>query len=331
MGRPRKHASHLPQSMFHKHGSYYFVKDGRWHPLAKEYGTALIKYAELVGRPARVSKVRDALWTYIEHCKSRPEPLAATTLDGYRRSALNLMPVFGEADLSAVEPSHVYEYLVTKGNVQANRDRALLSAAFTHARRIGSFRGDDPTKGLQYRNPEKPRQRYVEDGELAALLNAASPKLACIARFAFLTGMRQSDALRVRLEDIDDEGIHYEPGKTAGRTSKRLVVVWSPELRACVDEANELWRAGRDYLFESRPKGKHARRQPGPYTPSGLRALWRVARKKAGLEDVRLHDLRRKAGSDLEAGDAQRLLGHADGKVTARHYRAKADRVKPAR
>lgn len=334
MGKPRKNATHLPQSMFQRHGAYYFVKGGKWLHLSRDYGAALTKYAELVGSPAKVTKVRDAIWTYIEYCKTRPEPVAASTLEGYRRSAINLMPVFGDSDLSAVEPTHVYQYLTKKGTVQANRDRALLSAAYTHARRIGAFSNvaDDPTKNLEYRNPERPRQRYVEDGELAVLLNAASPKLACIARFAFLTGMRQSDALRVRLEDMDDEGIHYAPGKTNKRTGKRLVVLWSPELRACVDEAKSLWRReGREYLFESRPKGKHAKRGPGPYTPSGLRALWRRGRQKAGIVDVRLHDLRRKAGSDLEAGDAQRLLGHTDGKVTARHYRAKADRVKPAR
>lgn len=328
MGRPRKSAKHLPERMLQKHGAYYFVKDQKWHPLGKDYGAALVKYAELVGTPARVTKVKDAVWTYIEHCTSRPEPLADATLDGYRRSAANLMPVFGEADLSAVEPTHVYQYLVTKGNVQANRDRALLSASFTHARRIGAFRGDDPTKGLQYRNAERPRKRYVNDGELAVILNAVSPKLACIARFAFLTGMRQSDALRVRMSDIDDEGIHY----TTGKTGVPLVVLWSPDLRDCVEEAKGLWRRfGREWLFESHPKGKHAKRGVGPYTTSGLRALWRVGRKKAGMVDIRLHDLRRKAGSDMEAGDAQRLLGHADGKVTARHYRAKADRVKPAR
>lgn len=334
MGRPRKYGKHLPKNMLHRHGAYYFVTGGKWLRLAPDYGAALVKYAELVGAPPKITKVRDAIWSYIEHCTNGPEPLAPATLDGYRRSATNLMPVFGEADLTAVEPTHVYQYLTARGNVQANRDRALLSASYTHARRIGAFAktADDPTKNLEYRNPEQPRQRYVEDGELAVLLNVASPKLACIARFAFLTGMRQSDALQIRLTDLDDEGIHYTPGKSARRTGKRIVVTWSPELSACVDEARTLWsRTGREYLFESRPKGKHAKRGPGAYTPSGLRALWRVAREKVGLTDVTLHDLRRKAGSDLSAGDAQRLLGHADGKVTARHYRAKADRVKPAR
>jgi integrase len=116
------------------------------------------------------------------------------------------------------------------------------------------------------------------------------------------------------------------------------VVLWSPELEAVVADARKQWRRfGREYLFESRPQkasddGKRPARPPGPYTPSGLRAMWRRVRVKAGLLDTRLHDLRRKAGSDVATlGEAQGLLGHADGKVTGRHYRAKPERVKPVR
>lgn len=326
MGRRRKHNLHLPRGMHLRHGAYYFVRGNKWTRLASDYGPALIAYAELVGGTPKVTTVQEAVAHYLESSAKRLRP---ATLEAYRYSAANLAAVFGQMGLDDLKPHHVYRYLVERGDVQANRDRALLSAAYTHARRIGAFAGDDPAKGLQYRNEEKPRERYVTDDELARAVEVASPKLATILRFISLTGMRQSDALRVRLADIDDEGIHYQ----AGKTGKRLVVLWSPELREVVDEARRVWRRfGREYLFESAPKGRQAKRGPGPYTPSGLRSLWRVARGKAGLEDVRLHDLRGKAGSDLEdEKDAQRLLGHADGKVTRRHYRRKPDRVKPAR
>lgn len=327
MGRRRKHDRHLPERMFRRRDAYYFVSGGKWHPLGKDFGPALLKYAELVGEPVKITTVRDVLSHYLETAAKRLKP---ATLEGYRRSAERLIPVFGHMDLRDLQAQHVYRYLVTDGSVQANRDRALLSAAYTEARRIGALpaRADDPTKGLQYRNEERPRQRYITDEEQSALLLASSPKLACIERFLHLTAMRQSDALRVRLDDIDDEGIHY----TTGKTGVSRVVVWTPELRACVDEALRLWRRfGRAWLFESIPKGKHAKRGPGPYTPSGLRALFRVARERSGVQDVRLHDLRRKAGSDLEEDHAQQLLAHADGKTTRKHYRAKPVRVKPSR
>ena len=328
MGRPRKTNRHLPANMMLRHGAYYFVKSGQWTRLAGDYGASLVRYAELVGSPAKVNTVREAVWHYIETGKGR---LAESTLAGYRASAANVCAVFGSMSLLDLKAHDVYRYLTAKGNVQANRDRALLSAAYSEARRIGSFpkAEDDPTKGLEYRNPEKARDRYVTDAELDAIIANASPKLGCIARFIELTGMRQGDALRVRLADLDDDGFTYWNSKS----KRRQGLEWSEELTACVDDAKKLWRRfGREYLFESHPKGKHAKRGPGPYTPSGLRALWRVARAKAGLPDVRLHDLRAKAGSDAGSdSDAQRLLGHADGKVTRRHYRRKVERVKPTR
>lgn len=328
MGRLRKTKKHLPANMQFKHGAYYFVKSGKWLRLAKDYGPALTKYAALVGMPVAVVTVKDAVWHYIEAHKGR---LAPSTVTGYQASAANVCAFFGHMALTALQPDMVYKYLTEKGTVQANRDRALLSAAYSEARRIGAFpkAADDPTKGLEYRNPETPRTRYVTDAELDAIIAKASPKLACIARFIELTGMRQGDALRVRLADLDDGGFTYWNSK--GKKWQGLE--WSDELTATVEDAKRLWRRfGREWLFESRPKGKHAARGIGPYTPSGLRALWRVARDKAGLPDVRLHDLRAKAGSDAGTeADAQKLLGHSDPKVTRRHYRRKVERSKPSR
>lgn len=327
MGRHRKTDRHLPACMYQRRGAYYLVTGGKWTPLGRDYGHALIKYAEQFGTERRVETIREAIAHYLESSANR---LAKTTLENYRRSATNLIPIFGDMPLQDLTPAHLYRYMTETGTVSANRDRALLSATYTHARRIGALprSADDPTKGLHYRNPEHARKRYITDAEQAALLMAASPKLACIQRFLHLTAMRQSDALRVRLTDIDAEGIHY----TTGKTGASLVVTWTPALRACVDEARALWRRfGRDYLFESHPKGQHAKRGPGPYTPSGLRALFRVARDRAGVQDVRLHDLRRKAASDTTETHATALLAHADPATTRKHYRAKPTRVKPAK
>lgn len=312
--------------MMLRHGAYYFVRSGKWTRLAKDYGPALVKYADIVGSPVTVQTVKDAVWGYIEHRKGELSP---ATVEGYRWSAANLDAVFGRIALADMTQPMVYRYLSDARTVQANRDKALLSAAFTHARNMGAFTGPDPTKKLQFRNIEKPRERYVTDGELAVLLNAASPKLRCIIRLSYLTGMRQGDVLRIKLSDVTDDGIRY--WNTKGK--KWQHVEMSAELSEVVDEAKKLWRRfGREYLFESMPKGKHAKRGPGPYTTSGVRALWAAVRAKTGVTDVRLHDLRGKAGSDVETqGDAQRLLGHADGKVTGKHYRRLPERSKPVR
>ena len=170
MGRRRKHNTHLPRGMTQKHGAYYFIApSGKWIRLDAGYGPALIKYASLVGSAPTVTTVADAITHYLQSSATRLKP---ATLEGYRHSASRLCAVFGLVGLDDLQPADVYRYLVEHGNVQANRDRALLSAAYSHARRIGAFRGDDPAKGLQFRNPEQPRQRYVVDAELDALRDA---------------------------------------------------------------------------------------------------------------------------------------------------------------
>jgi integrase len=71
-------------------------------------------------------------------------------------------------------------------------------------------------------------------------------------------------------------------------------------------------------------------RKGAAYTSSGFRASWRRVKIRAGLPDITFHDLRRKSGSDADTeADAQALLGHSDGKITHKHYRAKLVAVKP--
>ena len=45
--RPRKHNKHLPPCVYIKHGAYYYVKAGRWHPLGRDLREALLTYARL--------------------------------------------------------------------------------------------------------------------------------------------------------------------------------------------------------------------------------------------------------------------------------------------
>lgn len=327
MPRARRTNTHLPRCMYQRRGAYYFVSDGRWLPLGRDWQKALVKYADLAGDGPKLGTIADAVTHYLEEAAPR---LKAATMAGYKISAPRLIRVFGEMRLDELRPSHVYRYISDGANVAANRDKALLSAAYSYARRLGQFEGEDPTKRLQWRNPERPRRRYVEDAELDAILSKASPKLALIVRFAYLTGMRQSDVLGVKVEDLTAEGIRYE----AQKNGARILVQWSDELRSVVHQARALGRRDAVWLFESRPK--HRGKPNGPkgwtqYTASGVKAMWRRVKIKAGLADVTFHDLRRKAGSDVEADEAPRLLGHSDARVTQRHYRAKPQRVRPVR
>lgn len=321
MPRPRKTNRHLPAGMYQRAGTYYHVTGGRWVNLGRDFAEALAKYAAANRGEHVLRTVGDAVTAYLADAAGRLKP---ATMEGYRISAGRLVPVFGHMMLGAVTAAHVYRYMARDGRVRSNRDKALLSAAYSYARRMGAFDGPDPTKALQWRNPERARNRYIEDAELQTLELHASPKLACMMRVSYLTGMRLGDVLRLRWADIDDEGIHY----AAGKTGKRAVVLWSDALRAAIDEARRLARSGAEYVFEGR--SKRTGRWAG-YTAGGVKAMFRRVKIKAGLPDVVFHDLRRKAGSDVDAGHATELLQHGDARITRKHYRAKPERVRPTK
>lgn len=322
MGRRRTTDLHLPPRMRSRNGSYFYDDKrsgagGGWINLGRDYGVALMRWAELEGKPRESPRtIAHAVGHYME---TAGKDLAESTRAGYARSAARIIAVFGAMDLDALEPAQVYRYLQEQGNVQANRDVALLSVVFKMARAWGWYRGDNPCAKVP-RNRERPRDRYVTDEELALLLqHAGHPMIRCIIELAYLIGQRQDDVLTIRVADLSDDGIYIEQGKTG----KRQVFAWSPALRQVVDEALSIGRrAKRVYLFESR-NGER-------YTGDGFRAMWRRVKLAAGLADVQFRDLRAKTASDDEQG-AQHRLGHADGRVTQRHYIRRASRVKPIR
>lgn len=321
MGRQRKTGKHLPRRLQFKHGAYYYVtyRDGLkvWEGLGRDYGVALLKWAEYEGRkPESARNVEHAIAHYLETERHRLRP---ATMTGYNRSSARLIAVFGNMELCDLKPSEVYEYVRRYGNVQANRDKALLSAVYSAARTWGWFAGDNPAKGVR-RNVERARKRYVTDAELGKLVDSASPQLASIIRFAYLTGMRESDILRVRLGDMSDDGIRVDQGKTG----RQQLITWTEELRAVIADARAArGRVSSLWLF--------AGRAGQPYTGDGFRAMWRRVKLKAGLADVTFHDLRRKAGSDVSDEHARALLGHQDARTTRKHYRAKPEKVRPVR
>lgn len=310
----------LPRHLHRKHGAYFYVArvDGKvvWTRLSADFGEALRKWAEIEGGKAvKAWTVARAIGHYLDVSAKRLKP---ATLEGYQTSAKHLIPVFGHMAVADLRKAHVYSYVVQRGNVAGNRERALLSAVFSHLAKAGIHDGPNPAGGLHFRNAEVPRTRYVTDAELSRLIDAAKPRMRLLLRFAYLTGIRQGDILAMRLTACAEEGIDYIDSKTG----KRHLIAWSDELRSLWKAATGL-RSGNVPLFLAR--------DGGTYTASGFRASWRKVKLRAGLPDVCFHDLRRKSGSDADddAAHAQALLGHADAKVTRRHYRAKLTPVQP--
>lgn len=206
------------------------------------------------------------------------------------------------------------------GPFAANRVRALLSRMFTLAERW-RWRpdGSNPVR-FATKNTERPREVFLKCDELqrlgAALDHAqetgdASPDALGAIRFLTLTGCRVSEALSLRWDDVDfDRSIASLPDSKTGAKLIRL-----PEAAMQVLRDLAPHRSGNPYIFAGKGENR-------PLTD--LKGPWSRIRKSAGLEHVRLHDLRHTVAS---IGVALRyslpiigkMLGHTQAATTQRY------------
>jgi integrase len=213
---------------------------------------------------------------------------------------------------------------------QANRLLGLISKIMNMAEYWG-YRAEhtNPTHRVQ-KYPESKRQRYLSGEEIASLaatLNEAEqtqsepgPVIAAI-RLLLLTGCRMSEILTLRWEHVDfDQGWLALPDSKTGAKHVHLNGAALDVLQALVREPDN------PHVIPGAVPGQHL---------VNLEKPWRRIRKKAGLEDVRLHDLRHTYAS-IAAGLGQglhmigQLLGHSQAATTHRYAHLAADPIKAA-
>lgn len=323
MGRRRSKNSHLPERMYLRSGRYYYVTPvGKWIALSKLYPEAMRKYADLIDDHMAVNTIGDLIARYM---KEVAPTKAENTFKIQLRQSKYLQAAFGHMRPDQLDQRGVYKYIderSKKAPVGANREVALLSHMFKKAIRWG-FADNNPCIGVE-RNTEKPRERYIEDQEYLAFKAFAGDQISAYMDFKYATALRRCDILRIRLDQLKDDGIHL----TVSKTNKRTVIEWTDNLHIAVDAVRALrTRIGSLYLFSTR-KGL-------PYTDDGFSSIWQRKMRKALEEGVLLerftdHDIRAKTASDTNLEHAQSLLGHASATITNKVYRnRKAAHVVP--
>lgn len=308
--RPRKHNRNLPARMYRRHGRFYYVVNGKWEPLSRDYAEALQQYAMHTsstgdGMPALIDRF------LLDVAKTK----TVKTQKEYKRLGGVLKGIFAEFTPRQVRPHHiakVIDHEAKRHPVQANRMRQLLSVIFAHAVRWGVTDANPcrDVKGISV----KKRDRYITDEEFQAVKDKANPSIACIMDFCYFTAQRISDVLKVRLSEVTAEGIYFEQGKTG----KKLMVAMTPELQEVVDSAKKLHNKVRGLtLFH----GRGGR----PYGYFGVSAMFRRTCKAAGVENFHLHDIRAKSLTDAarQGLNAQRLAGHKSAQMTEHYVKAR--------
>lgn len=326
--KKRRTNKHLPERVYIKCGTYYFVnKVNKWIKLGKTFPEAMMRWAEVIDRPGRVVVMNDLFDRYMLEVSPKK---AKATYKSNLREIQPLRSALGHFPPEEITPVVVYQYRDARtkngGPVAANREKSLLSAVCSKAIEWGEM-GDNPCKNVK-RNPEFPRQRSPTDEEIEAVKSVANEIIKGMMWLSRLTALREGDLLNFKLTSITDIGIEV----ILSKTKIKWECEWDDELRACVNFIKNIKRPILGmYLFCNR-KGQ-------PYTTDGFQSIWqrdmqRAIDKKVIEEKFQFRDIRRKAAREAEKkygkDYARILLGHLSDKTTS-IYLGKTIRVKPLR
>lgn len=261
-----------------------------------------------------------------EHVASHCKP---TTQAEYKRSVeLFINPKIGSHRIIDVTRGDIVELhqSMKATPYQANRTLGVLSIMFTVAHTWGvRTDGVNPCWKVK-RYKEEQRERYLTAEELARLgrvlreSNAEREAVNCI-QLLLLTGCRLSEIQKLKWAYVDlDAGVLRLPDSKSGA---KLVSIG----QAAADVFKTIPRIeGNPYVITGQVEGQHL---------TDMQRPWRRLRKRAGLPDVRIHDLRHSFASDaLQLGEdltmIGRLLGHTQVQTTARYAHLKTGPVRAA-
>lgn len=322
VGRKRKTNKHLPERVYQRRGSYYFVdRKGKWHRLAKTYHQALVALSVLLAADAPTNRMERVIAKY--EAEELPKKSAATQ-KGRRQEFKTLRKVFGHMAPADIQPSDVWNFYRERGETEQGKHEVRgLSAVLTFARKIGALNGPNPCFGLRLPG-SGPRNRYVTDEEFLFVRGMANDMIGIAMDLALLCGYRKNDIINLKRSDLLAGGILIETKKDG----KEIVMEWSDELRVTIGAALRIGPQVRQYVI--------CTRQGHKYTPDGFGAIWQRLMDKAmeiGLKErFTLNDLRAKSASDADSDEeATARLGHNDSRITRRVYRRLPRRAKPLR
>lgn len=233
---------------------------------------------------------------------------------------LHILPTLGRFYLDKITKQDIVELISKHRQSHApattNRLISVLSALFSRA--IGwdvPGIGKNPISIVKKLKENNKRDRYLNECELKSLWcgleRSSSTMLKYIVRMLIYTGARKSEVTRATWRDVDLVNRQWRI-----ETNKSGITRYVPLSDGAVGMLREILRVpGCQYIFPNPETCK-------PYV--NFYHSWNAIRKKAGIPDVRIHDLRHTFASYLVNNgrsiyEVKQVLGHADVSTTQRY------------
>ena len=211
-----------------------------------------------------------------------------------------------------------------KAGATVNNVRALASGIFGKAIEWG-YLSENPVRGIKTRKAVK-RDRFLQADELprffSALAEEPNDTIRDYLLLALLTGARRANVLAMRWAEINlAEGLWRIP-RTKNDDPQNVTL--SPEAVAILEARKEAAEDDAVFVF------------PGPGKSGHLvepKKGWERVLERAGISDLRIHDLRRTLGSwQAKTGASLAIIGkslnHKSHQSTAIYARLDLDPVR---
>jgi integrase len=262
--------------------------------------------------------------------------------DEYRRLLrIHIRPALGKkrvAELRHGDIDNMHRKIAKAAPYAANRAAAVVSKMMSLAIKW-EMRVDNPARGVE-RAPEEKRERYLTSAEIARLADVLTSHpertSANAVRLMLLTGARKGETLAAQWRDFDlTAGLWVKPAATTKTAKLHRIPLSAPALAQLAEMKADVDRENTRRARNGQPPIEHVFPSLDGKPLGDIKHFWTAVRRKAGLPDVRIHDLRHTyasilASSGLSLPIIGQLLGHTQTQTTARYAHLLDDPLRKA-
>lgn len=268
-----------------------------------------------------------AMPTMSEYCEQYLEHARRTirsAKDSEQRLRLHVLPTLGRRRLDDVRRPDIERlhslWLDQMAPASANRVLASVKALFSHAVRMEVL-AKSPAEGVKAHRENNARQRCLSGEELhkyiAAVAEEPNPHLRGLIQLLLATGMRRGEAMTAKWEHVDLATKSLLLPQT--KSGKQRTVLLNEQAAAILAGLPRV--RGNPYVFPGNKPGTHI---------TEPKFAHERACKRAGIKNLRIHDLRHTFASLAVSNGAslytvQALLGHASPIMSQRYAHLASD------
>ena len=243
-------------------------------------------------------------------------------IESHRLVRLASSPI-GRLELKRIQKHHIQSYFEMRRNTVSpstiRREFLLLKRLLT----VAIEQWNAPITSHPMRHMTTPpnannRTRRVTDREWQQISQAASqqknPLVLAVIQFAYETGMRRSEVLRLKPKDVDLELQIAHLDDTKNGTPRSVPL--SAKANQIVKQ--QLRKDHQEFVFD--------------ISATAIQQAWRRIIRKANISDLRFHDLRHEAISrffemGMSIAEVRCISGHKDVRQLFNYTHIKADRI----